>query len=201
MKFTPKEVAKLVEIRSRFMLAVQQYLNTPTSFDALLSTLWQLHSATEEWFILLSPYYDQISEISLPDHCGALAMLIAGKFASKEYVNLHKELNAIMYDKYTNEAYKTLYEGSPVISLCTPVSINTSLKTGGKPIYNEGRIFTGTVKTEKTVKYQVKFSDGTELSWQPSDDMNALKKVRQQFDKKIKMLANARKTEVSTLRA
>lgn len=196
MKFTPQETAKLVEIRSRFYLATRQYLQTPASFDALLAALWQLHSATDEYNILLARYFHRILEIA-PSNSGFLVMSIAGSIVAKELLGLNKAANAIMYDQHTREAYKAIFAGSPVTGLSTPINYSSKINTGGQPIHHEGRMFHGTQKSEKTIKYVVTFSDDTTLTWVPSDDMKALHRIRQQFDEKVAMLARAPKLRLA----
>ena len=198
MKFSPQEITRLVEYRARYFLITQQYLERPDDFDAAVIALRQLQAVNAEWFILLAPYLEKIQNDAFPENSRMkIFKLFSGAHKIKDVI---KEVNAIMFDENTREAFKTIFTGSPVTGLSAPVSVNKNLKVGGEHCVTiDGQRYAGIVTTKMTTDFIITFADHSTLQWQPSDDGSISDVIRQQFNDKIRSLSDNQRLRVAKM--
>lgn len=190
MQFTKEERTRLILCGAKMLMVVEQLANNSTNFDNVLDVLRKLHQINEEWFILISPYFEKIGGRDKTPNI--LTLLVSGV----ELKGMLKKTNELVFSPHNREVIGALLQGKPVCAISAPVSNSTKLKTGGQQPMNINNFFSrgndeayaGVVETIHTVRYIVEFSDTTKMEWQPTHDQATLDQMRAEFDQKIHAL-------------
>ncbi len=178
MKLSTQQQSQLLELRGKFIKALESRSRNPNDFDTNVNFLQEHASLLRETKALITPYFDRGLSIAMSNYFGFVKSFKIKRVQS-QYNEMIEKANAFMFD---NEEFKSLLEkefkDKPIKLLGTHQEINVAKKTSSRTG------FFPQVQEECSSIYKITFSDNSVLSWCP-DDPTDTSCARATFDDKI----------------